>query len=79
MIKLSIKEKAGVPDASRTNEGIHKHEEFLKNLADNKKRKNMGQEIIENGERHINACPECRRKFERFKNEPKEQELPLEN
>jgi len=76
-MRLTIKEKAGIVDTSRTNEGIHKGESFLRNLADDEKRKNMDPEIVEDGERHIRICKKCRREFENFKQAPKEQDLPL--
>ena len=76
-MRLSTKEKAGIVDTSRTNEGVHKGESFLKNLADDEKRRNMDPEVVEDGERHIRDCEKCRRKFEYFKQDPKERGLPL--
>lgn len=77
IIKLSIKEKAGITDTSKIFEGLHLNEEFIKNVADEQKRKNLDKEILEEGERHFGICDKCRQKFEELKKEPKEQDLPL--
>jgi len=76
-MRLSIKEKAGIVDTSRIFEGLHLGEEFIRNMAGNENKKNIASETLEEGERHIRICTECRHKFELFKQEPKEQDLPF--
>lgn len=76
-MRLTIKEKAGLRDTSRIFESLHLSEGFIRNMADENKRAILEREFIERGERHFGICDKCRNKFEEFKKEPKEQNLPL--
>jgi len=76
-MRLSIKEKAGIVDTSGIFEGLHLSDGFIKNMANEEKRKSLDPEIIEEGERHFEICDKCRGKLEEFRQEPKEQDLPL--
>lgn len=75
-MRLSIKEKAGLVDTSRIFEGLHLSERFLRNIADKGKKRQLSAEVLKEGERHFVICDKCRGKFEEFKKEPKEQDLP---
>ena len=76
-MKLSTKEKAGIVDVSKIFEGLHLSEEFIRNVADEKRKIKLEPEIIKEGERHFRICDKCRNKLEEFKREPKEQDLLL--
>lgn len=63
-MKISIKEKAGVPDTSKIFKGLHLTEEYLINSATNPD--SIEPEFKEEEERHFNFCNECRNKKESF-------------
>lgn len=63
-MRLSIKEKAGIPDTSKIFEGLHLTEGFIRNLA-------INPDVIEPefkkvGDRHFNICDSCQKKKESF-------------
>ena len=76
-MRLSIKEKAGAVDTSRSFEGLHLREEFIKNVADEEKAGKLEKEILEEGMRHFKICDKCLDKLIEFQSEPKEQDLSL--
>lgn len=55
-MRLSIKEKAGVIDASRIFETGHLSEAFLENMADAKKKGKLEREIVIEGNKHLALC-----------------------
>ena len=63
-MKLSIKEKAGIDDASRIYEGFHLTEGFIRNSAIDPD--SISQELSEEGNRHFSFCDKCRNKKEDF-------------
>ena len=76
-MRLSMKEKAGLADTSKIFEGLHLSEDFIMNMADEKKRLTLEKEFIEKGERHFRVCDKCRGEFEGLRMEPREQDLPF--
>ena len=76
-MRLSIKEKAGIADTSRIFEKLHLREDFLANLADEKRRERLEPQAIKDGGKHLELCARCRLKFEEMRKEPKAQDLPL--
>ncbi len=63
-MKLSIKEKAGIPDTSRIFEGLHLAEGYIRNSATNPD--DIEPELKREGEKHFNWCNKCRNKKESF-------------
>ena len=61
-MKLSIKEKAGIPDASRIFEGLHLTKEYIKNSVFSPE--SIGLELKKEGDIHFNICDDCRKKQE---------------
>ena len=77
-MRLSIKEKAGIPDVSRIFDGLHLQEKFIENTANQETRKGLESEFIEAGETHFKICKSCRNRLEELERQPKEQNLPHE-
>lgn len=63
-MRLSIKEKAGIPDTSKIFEGLHLTEGFIRNLAVNPN--SIEPEFKKVGDRHFSICDDCRNKKESF-------------
>ena len=63
-MRLSIKEKAGISDTSRIFEGLHLTDEYIRNSAVDPE--SIEPEFKKEGERHFNACNDCRNKKESF-------------
>lgn len=58
-MRLTIKEKAGVPDISRIFEGLHLSKEFVRNVV--LYPEIIEQELKDEGERHFEICDKCRK------------------
>ena len=63
-MKISLKEKAGIPDTSKIFEGLHLTEGYIRNSV-------LNPDVIEpefkkEGDRHFKICDECRKKRESF-------------
>lgn len=64
VMRISIKERAGIPDTSKIFEGLHLTEGYIRNSAINPD--NIEPELKREGDRHFNWCNECRNKKESF-------------
>lgn len=63
-MKISIKERAGIPDTLRIFEGLHLTEGYIKNSALNPD--SIEPEFKSEGDKHFNICDNCRKKKESF-------------
>ncbi len=63
-MKISIKERAGVPDKYKVFEGLHLSEEYIRNSALHPE--SIESEVKESGDFHLGICDKCRKKKESF-------------
>lgn len=63
-MNLSIKEKAGIDDASKIYEGLHLNEGFIRNVAMDPD--SIALDLLKEGNRHFGICDKCRKKKEEF-------------
>ena len=76
-MRLSIKEKAGIPDTHAIFEGLHLRKQFIENMADIKKKGTLDPDCVEEGQKHFRICKKCLQELTRHASEPKEQDLSL--
>lgn len=68
-MRLSIKEKAGIVDASKIFEGLHLSKEFIRNMALHPE--SIERELKDISKKHFGICDKCRKEKDSY--------LPLED